>query len=293
MSWFGRLDVILLALLFTYVFVVAIHVYWRYSLARTARGIASARRRALVAALNIELGGLKSIALTAPYLGLAGTCEGILSALGGGSMAHHAFVVMVATRMALAVALTATAIPVATLATCSYNFLRTRIDLLECEGFEEREQRGRHLREARRFPPAKRFSELPAFALVAVPALAIAIAGAMTFASLHTSKGFYVELASARCEPDVVDRLIVLHITGAGEVFLNLDRQDWNTLAGRLSEIYRMRKGRTLYLLADSDVSFQTVAYALDTAENAGIRVSLVTPKALNADCADRLKPRY
>lgn len=292
MSTFGRLDVILLALLFTYIFVVAIHVYCRYSLAGSLRVIASDRRRTPVAALNIELGGLKSIALTAPYLGLAGTCEGILSALGGGSMAHHAFVVMIATRMALAVVPTAAAIPVAALATCFNNFLRTSIDLLECEGFEEREQRGRHFREARRFHQ-QRFPELPAFALVAVPALAIAIAGAMTFASFRTSKGFYVELASARCEHDVVDRLIVLHITGAGEVFLNLDRQDRNTLAGRLSEIYRMQKGRTLYLLADSDVSFQIVAHELDTAENAGIRVSLVTPKALNAECVDRLKLRY
>lgn len=301
MSRFGRLDVILLALLLTYVFVVAIYVCCRYSLARPVRGIASARTKTLAAVLNIELGGLKSIALTAPYLGLAGTCEGILSAFGGGSMAHHAYMVMIATRMALALVPTAAAISVAVLATCSYNFLRTRIDLLECEGFEERQQRGRHFRGARRFPPTKRFSELPAFGLVAVPVLVFAIAGAMTFASFHTSKGFYVELASARCEYDVVDKLIVLRITGGGEVFLNQEHEDWNTLAGRLSEIYRMRKYRTLYLLADSGVPFQAVAHALDTVENAlgtvgpqtvgmrkerlGIKVSLVTPKALNADC--------
>jgi biopolymer transport protein ExbD len=87
----------------------------------------------------------------------------------------------------------------------------------------------------------------------------------MTFASFHTPKGFYVELPSARCESDVADRLIVLRITGTGEVFLNLEHQDWNTLASRLSEIYRNRKHRKLYLLADSDVPFQTVAHALDT----------------------------
>ena len=301
MSLFGRLDVILLALLLTYVFVVVIYVYCRYYLARPGRGIASVHAETLAAVLNIELGGLKSIALTAPYLGLAGTCEGILSAFGGASMAHHAYVVMIATRMALALVPTAAAIPVAALATCSYNFLRTRIELLECEVFDEQQQRGRHFRGARRFPQTKRFSELPAFGLLAVPALVFAIAGCMTFASFHTPKGFYVELASARCESDAVDRLIVLHITDTGEVFLNLEHQDWNTLASRLSAIYRMRQNRTLYLVADAGVPFQRVADAVDTVENiastAGsqadgrkkdkldIRVRLVTPKVFGAGC--------
>jgi hypothetical protein len=301
MSLFGRLDVILLAFLLTYVFVVVIYVYCRYYSARPARGIASVHAETLAAVLNIELGGLKSIALTAPYFGLAGTCEGILSAFGGASMAHGAYLVMIATRMALALVPTAAAIPAAVLATCSYNFLRPRIDLLECEVFDERQQIGRHFRGTRRFPPTKRFSELPAFGLIAVPALVFATAGCMTFASFHTPKGFYVELPSARCESDVADRLIVLRITGTGEVFLNLEHQDWNTLASRLSEIYRNRKYRTLYLLADSDVPFQTVAHALDTVENIAstvgsqadgtkkdkldIKVRLVTPYVFDAGC--------
>jgi biopolymer transport protein ExbD len=196
---------------------------------------------------------------------------------------------MIATRMALALVPTAAAIPVAVLATCSYNFLRTRIDLLECGVFDERQQRGRHFRGARRFPQTKRFSELPAFGLLAVPALVFAIAGCMTFASFHTPKGFYVELASARCESDAVDRLIVLHITDTGEVFLNLEHQDWNTLASRLSQIYGLREHRTLYLLADADVPFQTVADALDTADKLDIQVQLVTPKVFNTHCL--LKP--
>ena len=86
-----------------------------------------------------------------------------------------------------------------------------------------------------------------------------------------------------------------------GEVFLNLERQDWNTLASRLSAIYRMRQNRTLYLVADAGVPFQRVADALDTVENiastAGsqadgrkkdkldIRVRLVTPKVFDAGC--------
>jgi biopolymer transport protein ExbD len=216
-------------------------------------------------------------------------------------MQKDAFRAMIATQIAVALIPTAAGIPVAVLATCSYNYLRTRIDLLEGEVFDEGQQRGRHFRGARRFPPTKRFSVLPAFGLLAAPVLAIAIAGCVTFASFHTSTGFYVELASARCEFDGEDKLIVLHLTDAGKLFLNQEQEDWNTLAGRLSEIYSMREYRTLYLLADSGVPFQTVAHALDTVENApaaveaqavrmrmdklGINIRVVTPKALNADC--------
>jgi biopolymer transport protein ExbD len=196
----------------------------------------------------------------------------MLSAFGAFAMEKHAFMAMMATKIAAALITTAAGIPVAALATCSYNYLRTRIDLLESEVFDEEQQRGRHFRAARRFPLTKRFSELPAFGLIAAPGLAILITGYMTFASFHTPTGFGIELASARCEYDGDDRLIVLHITDARKLFLNQEQADWNSLAGRLSEIYSMREHRTLYLLADSGVPFQTVADALDTVENARLR---------------------
>lgn len=286
MSSFGHLDVIVLALMLVYVFAVVIYVSYRYYLARRAQGFDSASRRTLAAVLGIEAGGLKSIALTAPYLGLVGTCAGILSAFGGIGMQKDAAMAMIATRIALALIPTAAGIPVAVLATCSYNYLRTRIDLLEGEVFDEGQQRAQHFRGAHRFPPTKRFSELPAFGLLAAPGLGIIIAGFMTFPSFHTPTGFYVELASARCEY-VADKLIVLHITDTGKVFLNQEQEDWNSLAGRLSQIYSLREYRTLYLLADSGVPFQTIAHALDTVENAeaSIKVRLITPKVFNAAC--------
>jgi biopolymer transport protein ExbD len=300
MSSFGRLDVVVLALMLAYLFAVVSHVCWRYYLTRRARDIDSARSKTLAAALNVEVGSLKSIAVTAPFLGLAGTCLGIWSALTGGAMQRDAFRALIAMRIAVAIIPTAAGIPVAVLATCSYNYLRTRIQLLEV--FGEGQQGGRHFRGARRFPPAKRFSEVPAYGLLAAPALAFAIAGFMTFASFHPPTGFYVELASARCEQNVVDRLIVLHITDSGKLFLNQEQEDWNALADRLSQIYSMREYRTLYLLADSGIPFQTVAHAIDTVENApatvgrqaagttkdklGIRVRLITPKAYDAGCA-------
>jgi len=301
MSAFGRLDVIVLALMLLYVFAAVIYVCCRCYLARRARGIDDAGRRTLAALLNIEVGGLKSIAITAPYLGLVGTCEGILNAFGGIGMEKHAAMVMIVTRMAMALIPTAVGIPIAVLATCSYNFLCTRIDLLESEVLEEGQQRDRHFRGVHRLPPTKRFSELPGFGLIAAPILGIAIMGIMTFASFHPPTGFYVELAPVRCEYDGDDRLIVLHLTDAGKLFLNQEPEDWDGLADRLSAIYSMREHRTLYLVADSGVPFQTVAHALDKVEDArttvgpqavdmrmeelGIKVRLLTPKALNAGC--------
>jgi biopolymer transport protein ExbD len=314
MSSFGRLDVIVLALMLVYLFAVVIHVCYRYYLARRVRRIDSASSKKLAAVLNIKMGSLKSIALTAPCLGLAGTCLGILSAFGGVGMEAHAALAMIATRIALALIPTAVGIPVAVLATCFYNYFCTRMDLLEGEVFEEGQERGRHFQRAR-VSANGRFAELPAFGLLgAFPAfgllaalgLTVLIKVYMPFPSLHTSAGFYVELASTRCEFDGDDRLIVLHITDTGKLFLNLEQEDWNNLANRLSQIYSMREHRTLYLVADSDVPFRTVADVLDTIENAsatqtepqavgmskdqlGIQVQMLTPKAFNTDCL--LKP--
>lgn len=284
MSRFGHLDVVVLALMLIYLLRVFIRVCWRYYVARRAQGIDIAGRRTIVATLAIEVGNLWSIAVTAPYLGLAGTCIGILDALGGGAMQRDAFRSIIATKIAVALIPTAIATPVAVLATYSHKYLRALVDLLENEASDDALQRGRRFRGARRFPPTKRFSELPAFALIAAPGLAIATMGFITFASLHPRTGFYVDLASARCDGD--DRLIVLHITDAGKLFLNLEQEkDWNTLANRLSQIYSMREHRMLYLLADSDVPFQTVADALDTADKLDIQVQLATPKVFNTHC--------
>jgi len=183
MSSLGRLDVTVLALMLIYVFAVLTHVCWRYYAARRTQGIESSSRRTLAAVLSIEVGSLKSIAVTAPYLGLVGTCDGILNAFVGGAMQKDAFMAIIETRMALALIPTAAGILVAVLATCSHNYLRTHIDLLAGEVFAEGQQGSRHFRGSLRFPPSKRFSELPAFGLIAAPVLAIATMGCMTFAS--------------------------------------------------------------------------------------------------------------
>ena len=300
MNWITRLDVIVLTLMLAYVVVVVIHVSCRYHIARRERETDTASpafqrtRMKLAADLSVKVGSLKSIAFTVPYLGLAGTCIGILSAFRGVGMEKHAAMVMTATYIAASLVTTATGLLVAISAVWSYNYLRIGIDLLESE----------IPRIAQKFPLPARFSKLP-FAVIAAPGLAILVGAYLPFPSFRTPMGFRTELASTRCEYDGNDRRIVLRISDAGKAFLNQEQEDWDSLPSRFSEIYSMRVHRMLYPLADDGAPFQTVADALDTVENApgkagpqgvgvgmgklDITVRLVTPRALNTRCPDKV----
>jgi biopolymer transport protein ExbD len=309
MNWVVRLDVIVLALMFTGVVVVVTRVSYRYLVARPGREIDSASRRKLASVLSIELGSLKAIASGAPYLGLAGACVGIMSSLGfGGAMEKNTFLTMVAANMAASLATTATTaagILVAVPATSSYNYLCTCKALLESEsssGLPAQMSRYRH--GTGRFPLTKRFSQLPTFALIAAPGLAVLVSVYMPYFAPREPTGFGVELAPPCCEncaPN--DRITLLRITDAGKLLLNEEHEDWNSLAGRLSEIYGVREQRTLDLVADDGVPFQTVADALDIVENVAvtagtqaagtepgkldITVRLITSRALKARCPE------
>jgi|ERR1700722_434887 len=304
MNWSARADVFVLALMLVCTFVVALRASYRYHLLRSEHGIdADSRRRAKLADLSIEVGSLRSIASIAPLLGLGGTCLGIFSAFGGMGMEKHAALAMISSRVAAALVTTAVGILVAVPATCFYNYLCTRIDLLESRAPNDPPAQIRRYRHGtRRFALTKRFSQLPAFALIAAPCLAVLVAAYMPYFAQRGSTGFGVELAPTCRENDANDRTTVLHITAAGELLLNAEHEDWNGLAGRLSEIYRVREERTFQLMADDGVPFQTVADAIDIAENipvaagpqaAGmemetldITVRLVTPRASNSRCA-------
>ncbi len=277
MNWIVRLDVTVLALMLVYVVVVVTRGFCRCNLARRARDVDSAGRRKL-AVLSIEVGSLKSIASSAPYLGLAGTCVGIIMSQSGftGEMEEHTLQAMMAARTAATLITTAVGILVAV---------------------------PRYHQGTRRLALTKRFSQLPAFALIAAPCLAVLVAVYTPYFAPREATGLELELASTCRENGGNNRLIVLHITDAGKLFLNTEQEDWNGLSGRLSEIYSVRAHRTLYFLVDRSVPFQTVADALDTVENApvtvgpqavgmgtdklDIRVRLLTPRALNARCPE------
>lgn len=295
MSSFGRYDVLLLALMFIYVLAVIIHVFCRCYLARQSGTNDSASRRKLVVFLSSEMRSLKSIAITAQYLGLAGTCVGLLNVFSGFAMAKYAAMLLIVTRTAVAIIPTAAGIPVALLATCSHNYLCRRIDLLESEISDDERQSDRHFRGTRRFPPVRRFSELPAFALIAAPGLAIAITGFMTFASFHPPTGLSVKLLAHTSASECGDSdVIVLQLLKDRSFMINSERVPIERLNGRLREIFRSRAERILLVRADPELSFQEMATAIGIAEGAvsNLYVALLTPEAEQEPCLFIRMPR-
>jgi biopolymer transport protein ExbB/TolQ/biopolymer transport protein ExbD len=283
-----RLVLVGLALILAHVVVILTSVSYRCNLAQRVQGIDVSQafqrsRRKLIADLNLKVATLKSITSTAPYLGLAGTCVGILGMFRGYVGTRQGAVIMTVFGLDAAFISSATGLLVTVPAIVSYNYLRSRIESLESE-VSPTERTGRHSHNAQRFPLTARFSTIP-FAFVAAPALAVCMAAFMTFSSFNTPAGLHLALASGHCESDGNDRVVTLRITDAGKLFLNAEQEDWNSLGIRLSQIYSLRVNRTLYLLAEDGVPFQTVAHALDFVGTDHIRVRLVTPKAMNAHC--------
>jgi biopolymer transport protein ExbD len=278
-----------------YLFAVVIDVCYRYS-ARRVRRIDSAGIKKLAAVVNIRTGSLKSIALTAPCLGLAGTCLGILSAFEGIGMEKHAAMVLISTRIALALIPTAAAIPVAVLALCSHNYLSRRMELFQSEVFEEGQERSQHFRRTRRFPPAERFAELlPAFGLLTALGLTVLIKIFMPFSPLHLPTGFYVELPAHVLRHDCGDfNVTILEMSKEKLLTINSEPVPRETLATRLSDIYRLRAERLLLVKADPNLSFQDVASIIDVANGSveNLYVTLVTPGAEKEPCLVILRPR-
>ncbi len=278
MDWLLRVDVALLALLLAYTFVLILRVSRCYRLARHT-GMDSSAGKVYVGKLRAHIRNLKSIASTATYLGLLGTCVGILSAFSGVGMQYQAFIAWFTSKITAALVPCAAGIVVAVPATCGYTYGGTRLDLL--------------VKPSRNRLATRPFTEVTSFGLIAAWLLAILIrVYVIPFTPLPTYKGFRVGIAWVPC--DTSERFIVLRISNRGAIFVNEEEQDWRSLQSRLSEIYRKRAYSVVYLSADEGVPFETVAEAIDTINSMSIPVQLVTPKAVNTHCPEpRLSHGY
>ncbi len=281
MDWIGRADIILLPLMLAYVVGVAVHVSCRLS-RRGQAAIDDRSRRQLAADLGVEVAIVRSIVVVAPYLGLVGACIGTLGAFNGIGIEAESGFAAVAPRVHVGFVTTAAGTLVAIAAACVNSYLARRIEPLRSACAAEGTRTGEFLRLAPKFPLRKRVSGLPAYALIAAPAFACLIAVYSTYVDPELARGFAVDLAPVQC--DVNDRVLVLHVTDTGKLFLNEEQEEWRNLPGRLAEIYRLRADRTIYLMADDGVLYQKVMDAMDVVESAEmpdgerIRVRLITP---------------
>jgi biopolymer transport protein ExbD len=130
--------------------------------------------------------------------------------------------------------------------------------------------------------------------MIAAPCIAIVVVASLPFYAFHPVMGLGVSIARKRCEQDRDHVHVVLYINDEGKVFLNQKQEDWNGLKGSLAKVYSLSTQRTIYLLAEDEVRFQTVADAIDVAKSttvAGtsnppdITVRLITRWAANASC--------
>jgi biopolymer transport protein ExbD len=84
---------------------------------------------------------------------------------------------------------------------------------------------------------------------------------------------------------DTPDRTIVVQLIdrGAGQdpgVRINQDDVTWDTLQGRLTDIYKTRAEKVMFVKGDDNVPFMDVANAIDIAHAAGVdKVGLITAK--------------
>jgi len=80
--------------------------------------------------------------------------------------------------------------------------------------------------------------------------------------------------------PPDQDRTVVIVIDRDKSVKLNQDPIDWPHLQDRLTDVFKTRAERVVFVKADKDLTFDTVAQAIDAAKGAGIdKIGLMTPK--------------
>ena len=86
-------------------------------------------------------------------------------------------------------------------------------------------------------------------------------------------------------QPPATDRTIVVQLIdhGAGNtpgLKINQDDVTWETLQGRLEDIFKTRAEKVMFVKGDDNVPFADVASVIDIAHSAGVdKVGLITAK--------------
>ena len=76
------------------------------------------------------------------------------------------------------------------------------------------------------------------------------------------------------------DRTVVIQIDKDKNLKLNQDPIQWDALQDRLEFVFKTRAERVVFVRGDKDLTFETVARAIDIAKGAGlVKIGLMTPK--------------
>lgn len=227
----------------------------------------------LLADLSPGVGVLKGIASAAPFLGLAGTCYGVTSAFFFGNVVVGSWTLFEAwfgSQAAAALVTTVAGILVAIPAAFSYSMICIRLEALRGQ-LSNRNRNSNDLGSfhfAQTLPLKRRFAAPPHYALLAAPILASIITLFTPFHPNRIPTGLSVAIPSRNCDHRGNDRLIVLRVMNTGKLFIDFEPVEWKDLSSRLSDIYRSRQNREIYVYAEEGVDFQNVADAIDIVRN-------------------------
>jgi biopolymer transport protein ExbD len=298
LDWISRLDVFLLAVMLAYIAVVFIRDSYRCCDAFREPG---GDVRALSVELNRAVRTLQSITLIAPYLGLAGTCFGILESFRGVGMQRAAAMAIATTYIAASLLTTACGLLVALAAAGSSNYLLWLRDKLELKiHLRWRSPAKNSATGIRLFPKyslRRQFSKIPAFALLATPGLAIALAAFMTFSSFRAPMGVEIRLLKAG-DPETSDVLLVqpfvIRISDRGaavepKILLNSKKTTWDGLDDSIQNSLKNLPKPMVYVEADETIQWASVAIVVDSVKSHSADPDIVFTIAPKIDSGPRL----
>jgi biopolymer transport protein TolR len=88
-----------------------------------------------------------------------------------------------------------------------------------------------------------------------------------------------------KVQPPPPERTIVVQVIKSGDpnqptLKINQDETGWDTLEGKLRDIFASRAEKVMFVKGDDDIAFSSVAQVIDIAHSAGVdKVGLITAK--------------
>jgi hypothetical protein len=276
-----------LALMLAYTAFATVRFFRRYFLARRScaplvDSISASEHgnKNLVADLSREVAALQSVAFAAPFLGLAGTCYGILCLFVRISNGRFFRTSAISFELSTALVATAAGLIVVIPTAISYNILRVCLEKFESSRSGTLlEATPRTYGFAQTLLLRRRFSGMPAFALIGVPVLAILVPFFMFF-QRFVPLGLPVRIM----ETGVSDRdsePIIISVVGRSAsipaLYVNSKEIPWSELGNTLRRQLEARPHWTVYVQGGNDVPWHLVAYPIDVARGLHAEVVLLT----------------
>jgi biopolymer transport protein ExbD len=239
---------------------------------------------------------LKSIAWAAPFLGLAGTCYGMLEGFYRLGYQKYGGIGSIVADIGVALVTTAAGLIVAIPAALSYNVLRTLLEKFEGRSTALLEAAPRSHGLAQMLPLRRRFSGFPGFALIGAPVLALLIPmfALMLRSLIPVGLPVHVLKISSRDHdlPPIIIRVIATNGSGRPFLYVNSKETSWDQLGSTLRSQLEVRPHWIVYVEGENDASWQDVVNVIDVARALHSEVVLLTAVP-NTDSRHSRRPRF